>query len=154
MLLRENSKITDVEVNINTIYGGKPMIGLTHVLEAFGRHPHPTLTKLTLCRVCIGRYVARQLRTVLRNTPSLQSLVLSHNTLGSVELAELAPALYRNTSIKVLNLSGNDLNDKESARLLRDILRSNQTITTLIDLGKRPELSSALQMGWAATQRY
>ena len=107
------------------------MIGLTHVLEALGRHPHPTLTKLTLCRVRIGRYVARQLRTVLRNTPSLQSLVLSHNTLGSVELAELAPALYRNTSIKVLHLSGNDLNDKESARLLRDILRSNQTITTL-----------------------
>ncbi len=131
VLLRENSKITDVEININTIYGGKPMIGVTHVMEALGRHPHPTLTKLTLCRVCIGRYVARQLRTVLRNTPSLQSLVLSHNTLGSVGLAELAPALYRNTSIKVLNLSGNDLNDKESARLLRDILRSNQTITTL-----------------------
>jgi Ran GTPase-activating protein (RanGAP) involved in mRNA processing and transport len=52
-------------------------------------------------------------------------------------LAELAPALYHNTSIKVLDISGNNLIDMESAGLLRDILRSNKTITTLNLSGNR-----------------
>jgi Ran GTPase-activating protein (RanGAP) involved in mRNA processing and transport len=47
-------------------------------------------------------------------------------------LAELAPALYHNTSIKVLDISSaNNLIDMESAESLRDIIRSNKTITTL-----------------------
>jgi Ran GTPase-activating protein (RanGAP) involved in mRNA processing and transport len=46
-------------------------------------------------------------------------------------LAELAPALYRNTSIKVLDLLENNLIDMESAEILRDMLRSNKTMTTL-----------------------
>jgi hypothetical protein len=63
--------------------------------------------------------------------PNLQTLVLTDRTLGSAGLAELAPALYRNTSIKVLDMSNNYLNDIESAEILRDILRSNKTITAL-----------------------
>jgi hypothetical protein len=99
-----NSKITELAIEIGMIYGGPLMMGLTHVLQALGHHPHPTLTKLLLRRVRLGRNKARQLGMVLCNTPSLQTLVLTGRTLESAELAELAPALYRNTSIKVLNL--------------------------------------------------
>jgi hypothetical protein len=67
----------------------------------------------------------------LCNIPSLQSLGLTKRTLGSAELAEFAPALYHNTSIQVLDISGNGAGSVEFAALLRDILRSNKTITTL-----------------------
>jgi Ran GTPase-activating protein (RanGAP) involved in mRNA processing and transport len=127
LLLSGTSKIT--ELDIHRQYSGPPMMGLTSALQALARRP--TLTKLALRRVRLGRDEARLLRMALCNTPSLQSLVLKSTTLGSTELAELAPALYRNTSIKVLGLSWNDLNDMDSAGLLRDILRSNKTMTTL-----------------------
>jgi Ran GTPase-activating protein (RanGAP) involved in mRNA processing and transport len=97
----------------------------------------PTLTKLALRQVRLGRDEARLLRMALRSIPSLHSLVLNDGTLGSAELAEIAPALYHNTSIKVLDVSGNDLNDMESATLIRDILRNNKTMTTLDLSGNR-----------------
>jgi hypothetical protein len=67
----------------------------------------------------------------LSNVPSLQTLVLKDRTLGSAGLVELAPALCHNTSIKVLDLSEYRLGGRESAEILRDILRSNKTITSL-----------------------
>jgi hypothetical protein len=154
LLLRGTSKIT--ELDIHGLDTGKPVVGLTTVLQALGRRP-PTLTKLGLRCCPFGRANARLLRVALCNIPSLQSLVLTDGTLV-VGLAELAPALYHNTSIKVLDISGNWLDGLETAILLRDILHSNKTITTLDlsgnNLGERPALLIALQMGCAATQRY
>jgi Ran GTPase-activating protein (RanGAP) involved in mRNA processing and transport len=105
------------------------MRGLTHVLQALGRHP--TLTKLGLHACRLGRDEARLLRMALSNLPNLQSLLLRVGTLESAGLAELAPALYPNTSVKVIDISGNYLNIMESAGLLRDILRRNKSITAL-----------------------
>jgi Ran GTPase-activating protein (RanGAP) involved in mRNA processing and transport len=79
----------------------------------------------------LSRHEARLLQIAFYNTPRLQSLDLARNSLGSAGLAELAPALYQNTSIKVLDMSWNKLEDLKSARLLRDIIRSNKTMTTL-----------------------
>jgi Ran GTPase-activating protein (RanGAP) involved in mRNA processing and transport len=124
VLLSDTSKITELE--IRRIIGGSPIIGLTSVLQALARRP--TLTKLALRQVVLGRDQATLLRVALSKMPSLQSLVLTCNTLGSAGLAELAPALYHNTSIKVLDIS---LNLLHSARLLRDILRRNKTMTAL-----------------------
>jgi Ran GTPase-activating protein (RanGAP) involved in mRNA processing and transport len=122
------SKIT--ELDIHSFYVGRPMmLGLTPVLQALARRP--TLTKLGLRRCPLGRDETRLLQMALCNIPNLQSLVLTGGTLGSAELAELAPALYHNTSIEVLDMSDNFLNDMESAELLRDILRSNKTMTAL-----------------------
>jgi hypothetical protein len=127
LLLSNNCKITELE--IRGFFGGPPMTGFTRVWEAL-KH-RPTLTKLQL-RLCnLGRGEARQLGTVLRNTPFLQSLDLTGDDLGSAGLEELAPALYHNTSIKELNLSSNRLDNMESAELLRGILRSNKAITVL-----------------------
>jgi hypothetical protein len=83
------------------------LLNLTHVFQALGQHPHPTLTMLLLRGVRLGRDNVRLLGMALNNIPSLQTLVLTEGTLGSAELAELAPALYSNTSIKVLNISYN-----------------------------------------------
>jgi hypothetical protein len=129
VLLSDKSKITELE--IHNIYdgGSVPPLGLTNVLRALGRHP--ALTKLRLTYLRLGRDEAKLIRMVLYNSPSFESLDLARNDLGSAGLAELAPALYRNTSIKVLDMRGNSLNDIESAEILRGILRSNKTITTL-----------------------
>jgi hypothetical protein len=130
LLLSATSKITELEIDI---FNGGRMMGLAHVLEALARRP--TLTKLGLhgspLGSPLGRDNARLLRNALCNIPSLQGLVLRCSNLGSTGLAELAPALYRNTSIKVLDMSENELGGMESAIILRDILRSNKTITTL-----------------------
>jgi Ran GTPase-activating protein (RanGAP) involved in mRNA processing and transport len=77
------------------------------------------------------------LQLALRSIPSLQTLNLASNALGSDGLAELAPAFYHNTSIKELDISHNNLNDVESAEILRGILRSNKTITTLVLSGNQ-----------------
>jgi Ran GTPase-activating protein (RanGAP) involved in mRNA processing and transport len=127
VLLSDNSKITELE--IDRFHGGPPMMGLTPVLQALGRHP--ALTELILRRLRLGRDDVRLLQIALRNIPSLQSLALTDSTVGRAELTELAPALYRNTSIKVLNISRNDLNDMESADIFRGILRTNKTMTAL-----------------------
>jgi Ran GTPase-activating protein (RanGAP) involved in mRNA processing and transport len=138
VLLSDTSKIT--ELDIHGSYVGPPVLGLTEVLQALGRHPHPMLTKLGLGHCVLDRDDARLLRMALRNMPSLQTLVLKDGTLGSAEfLAGLAPALYHNTSIKMLDISNNKLTDRESAGILRDILRSNKTITTLDLCGNRFE---------------
>jgi Ran GTPase-activating protein (RanGAP) involved in mRNA processing and transport len=121
------SQIT--ELDIHRSYRSHAIIGLTPVLQALGRRP--TLTKLELRSSPLDRDAARLLCMALRSMPSLQSLILAYNALGSAELAELAPALYQNTSIKMLDISENHLNDTESAEILRDILRSNKTMTTL-----------------------
>jgi Ran GTPase-activating protein (RanGAP) involved in mRNA processing and transport len=128
VLLSKTSKTTELE--INGVHNGRPMMGLTPVLQALARRP--TLTKLGLRCCQLGSDGARLLRMILCNTPSLQSLDLTGNDLGSTALAELAPALYHNTSIKVLDMSDNNLHDMESAELLRDIIRSNKTMTTLV----------------------
>jgi hypothetical protein len=52
-------------------------------------------------------------------------------------LVEFAPGLYHNTYIKVLDLSWNNFGDVESAEILRDIFRSNKTITTIEISGNR-----------------
>jgi Ran GTPase-activating protein (RanGAP) involved in mRNA processing and transport len=130
VLSSDNSKITELEIHMSC---GWPPLGLPPVLQALERRP--TLTKLGLYGFHIGRDDARELGIALCNTPSLQTLFLKETTLGSAGLAELAPALCRNTSIKVLDISGNNLNDMKSAELLRDIIRRNETITT-IDLSR------------------
>jgi Ran GTPase-activating protein (RanGAP) involved in mRNA processing and transport len=127
LLLSNTSKITELE--IDGLNGGRPMMGWTPVLQALARRP--TLTKLGLRDCAFGRDEARLLRVALCKIPSLQSLDLANNNLGNAELAELAPALYHNTSIKVLDISGNRLNAMESAEILRDIIRSNKTMTAL-----------------------
>jgi hypothetical protein len=105
---------------------GMRIIGLTRVLRPLARRP--TLTKLDLHCVTLGRKEARLLGTVLCNTPSLHTLVFIRSMLENGGLLEeLAPALYHNTSIKEVDMSDNNLNYiMESARLLRDILRSNK----------------------------
>jgi Ran GTPase-activating protein (RanGAP) involved in mRNA processing and transport len=127
VLQSETSKIT--ELDINGLYGSLPMVGLTRVLRALAQRP--TMTKLGLrnCRLVCDE--ARLLQMALCKLPNLHSLILTNNEPGSAGLAELAPALSRNTSIKVLNISLNYLRDVESAEILRDILRSNKTMTTL-----------------------
>jgi Ran GTPase-activating protein (RanGAP) involved in mRNA processing and transport len=140
VLLSDNSQITELEIDM--LRGGDrhtmgftepenhlPILGLTHVLRALARHL--TLTKLGLRRCPLGRNEARLLRVALCNMPSLHNLELANTDLGSAGLVELALALYHNTSIKVLDMPDNDLNDMRSARLLRDILRSNKTLTVL-----------------------
>jgi Leucine-rich repeat (LRR) protein len=127
VLLSETSKIT--ELDIHRFYRGPRIVGLNNVLQALARRP--TLTKLGLHFCRLGPDEARLLRMAFYNTRNLQSLDLASNDLGSAELAELALALYRNKSIEVLDVSGNNLIDIESAVLLQDILRSNETITTL-----------------------
>jgi Ran GTPase-activating protein (RanGAP) involved in mRNA processing and transport len=130
MLLSDTSKIT--ELDIHMVSGGRPIMGFPHVLRALARRP--TLTKLGLHFCPVGRDEARLIGEVLYNTPSLHTLALTDCTLGSrmsAGLAELAPALYRNTSIKVLDIAGNTFRDTESTVILRDILRSNKTMTTL-----------------------
>jgi hypothetical protein len=124
LMLSDASKITELNIQRN----GGPVTALTPVLQALARRPN--LTKLGL-HVLLGCDEARQLGVVLCHTPSLQSLTLNGSNLGSAGLAELAPALYHNTSIEVLDMAYNELRYMESARLLRDILRSNNTITTL-----------------------
>jgi Leucine-rich repeat (LRR) protein len=126
VLLSDNSKITELEIDRRIEEGVLMMRGLTQVLQALGRRP--TLTKLGLRHCQIGRDEVRLLRMAL---PSLQSLAIRDRRLRSAWLAELAPALYNNTSIKMLDISDNDLDDMESARLLREILRHNKTITAL-----------------------
>jgi hypothetical protein len=127
LLLSDNSKIS--ELDIHRFNGGPPVMGLPHVLQALARRP--TLTKLRLRCCPLERDEARLLRLALCNIPRVQSLVLTDGTLGCAEVAELAPALCHNTSIKVLDISSNGLNDMESADLLRDILFSNNTMTSL-----------------------
>jgi hypothetical protein len=124
LLLSGTSKIT--ELDIRMYY---PSCSLTLILKALARRP--TLTKLGLRHYLLDRDDTRQLGMVLCGTSSLQSLVLIYGTLRSAGLAELAPALYHNTSIKMLDISWNSLYDIESAEILRDILRSNKTMTAL-----------------------
>jgi hypothetical protein len=127
VLLSRTSKITELEID-GTVPGDPSMIGLPRVLQALARHA--TLTKLVLRRH-LGHEEARLLRLALCSMPSLQSLDLASSRLQSAGLAELAPAFYGNTSVRVLDISNNDLRDMASAEILRDILRSNKTITTL-----------------------
>jgi hypothetical protein len=104
VLLSDNSKILELEIDKS---GGPPIVGLTRVLQALGRHP--TLTKLILNGHRLGRDDTRLQRMALCTIPSLQSLGLRDSTLGNDELAELAPALYQNTCIKELDISENNL---------------------------------------------
>jgi hypothetical protein len=141
LLLSDTSKITELEIHRS--YGDPPPImGLTPVLYALARRPALTKLGLRNCLFGTGSDEARLLRMALCNIPSLQSLVLADSTLGSAELAELAPALYDNTSIKELVLSNNWLSCMDSAVILRDILRSNKTMT-ILDLSEN-------RFGWTA----
>jgi hypothetical protein len=125
LLQSDTSKIT--ELDIEPSHEGP---GLTHVLQALVRRPTLTMLGIRCRRLNLDE--ARLLQSALCNLQSLQSLVLVERTLGSAELlAELAPALYLNTSIKVLDISSNGLDNMESAEILRDILRSNKTMTAL-----------------------
>jgi Ran GTPase-activating protein (RanGAP) involved in mRNA processing and transport len=125
-LLSDTSKIT--ELDIDRLYF-LPITGSTPILQALASRP--TLTKLGLHRYPLGRDDASLLCAALRNMPSLQTLDLARSHLGSAGLEELTSALYHNKSIEVLDLSLNRLDGMESAEILRDILRSNKTITAL-----------------------
>jgi Ran GTPase-activating protein (RanGAP) involved in mRNA processing and transport len=127
VLSSDTSQITELEIYRS--YGSPAVMGLTPVLQAFGRSP--TLTKLRLRDCPLDRDDASLLCMTLCNIPSLQTLDLARSYLGSSGLEELASALYHNTSIEVLDVSVNRLGGMESAEILRDILRSNKTITTL-----------------------
>jgi Ran GTPase-activating protein (RanGAP) involved in mRNA processing and transport len=122
LLLSGTSKFTELEIHWYDE-------SLELIFQALARRP--TLTKLELRYCPLDRDDARQLEMILCGTPSLQSLVLIHGTLGNAELGELAPALNHNKSIKVLDISENLFNDMASAEILRDILRSNKTMTAL-----------------------
>jgi hypothetical protein len=158
VVLSGTSKITELDIH-RFYWRNRPPSGFPRVLRALARRP--TLIKLGLRRYPLCLDNARLLRMALCDIPSLQSLDLTDSTLGSAELAELAPALYHNRSIEVLDISRNELDGIDSAEILRDILRSNRTITKLdssggIISGKRPALLIALRRGWrwVATQRY
>jgi Ran GTPase-activating protein (RanGAP) involved in mRNA processing and transport len=133
LLFSGTSKIT--ELDMDRSFAGLPMMGWPCVLQALARRP--TLTKLILRGVGLYPDDARQLGMVLCSTPSLQTLVLTDGTLRSSVLAELAPTLCGNTSIEVLDMSRSNLTDMESAERLRDILRSNKTMTNLSLSGNR-----------------
>jgi Ran GTPase-activating protein (RanGAP) involved in mRNA processing and transport len=126
VLRSDSSKITELEIHY---FCGSHLIGLTPVLQALARHP--ALAKLILRGCRLDRDDARELAMVLCNSSSLHTLVLKDLTLRITGLAELAPALCRNTSIRVLDISGNNLKSIESAEKLRDIIRSNKTMTAL-----------------------
>jgi hypothetical protein len=128
LLLSGTSKFTELEIHWYDE-------SLELIFQALARRP--TLTKLELRYCPLDRDDARQLEMILCGTPSLQSLVLIHGTLGNAELGELAPALNHNKSIKVLDISENLFNDMASAEILRDILRSNKTMTALDLSGNR-----------------
>jgi Ran GTPase-activating protein (RanGAP) involved in mRNA processing and transport len=132
VLLSDSSKITELEIHL---FYASHLIGLTPVLQALARHP--TLAKLILHEFGLGRDSSRELAMVLCNSSGLRTLVLKDSTLGSAGLAELAPALCRNTSIRVLDISDNNLSSLESAEILRDVLRSNKTMTAINLSGNR-----------------
>lgn len=125
LLLSDTTKITELGIHRQS----RPSMGLTRALQALERRP--TLTKLGLYGCRLSRDDPRELG--MCNNPSLQSLVLTYNTLVGYDsrLVPLAPAIYRNTSIKVLDLSHNNFHDMNSAAIVQDILRSNESITTL-----------------------
>jgi Ran GTPase-activating protein (RanGAP) involved in mRNA processing and transport len=148
VLRSDNSKITELEIDMG--YRSEASEGLTRVLRALVRHPE--LTKLGIRGVHLRRDEARLLGMSLHvicseqlqqrldlamlgmaflHNPILQRLDLARNNVQSAGLVQLAPALYRNTCIKVLCVSENELTDMASAEVLRDILQSNKTMTTL-----------------------
>jgi Ran GTPase-activating protein (RanGAP) involved in mRNA processing and transport len=130
VLLSKNSKITELDINNSRSRGVLHMIGLSPVLRALAQHT--TLTKLGLRQCLRGRDEASLLQMALCNMPSLQTLDMGGNRLGSAELAGIALALYHNTSIQVLDVSENNIEYVESAETIRDILRHNKTIITLV----------------------
>jgi hypothetical protein len=75
VLLSGTSNITEPDIHGYHEYKRQTIVGLTHVLQALGRHP--MLTKLGLGGCSLGRDEARLIRMVLCNTPSLQSLDLA-----------------------------------------------------------------------------
>ena len=75
VLLSGNSKITELEINMQ--YISEPSMGLTRVLQAFGRYP--TLTKLGIRSVPLDRDNARLLGIALSKIPILQSLDLARS---------------------------------------------------------------------------
>jgi Ran GTPase-activating protein (RanGAP) involved in mRNA processing and transport len=89
------------------------------------------VTNLVLrCRM-LSRDNIRQLKSVLRRNTALESLHLESSGLVSAGLAEIAPVLYSNVSIRVLDLSYNSLDNMESANVLCELIRLNNTITSL-----------------------
>jgi Leucine-rich repeat (LRR) protein len=130
VLLSETSKITELDIDRRYTRQHVSIRGLTWVLRALAYRPMFTELGLRYCP--LTRDEVGLLQLALRSIPSLQTLNLVSNNLGSDGLAELAPAFYHNTSIKELDISHNNLNDVESAEILRGILRSNKTITTLV----------------------
>jgi Ran GTPase-activating protein (RanGAP) involved in mRNA processing and transport len=104
-------------------------VGLHRFLRELERNT--TVTNLAIRKSGLSREDVQQLTAVLRQNRALQSLDLTSSALGSAGLAEIAPALYHNTSIKTLDLSNNGLNDVESANVLRELLRRNESITSL-----------------------
>jgi Ran GTPase-activating protein (RanGAP) involved in mRNA processing and transport len=90
------------------------------------------VTSLTICHSASSLENAQQLKAMLRRNTTLECLILRDHRQQSAALAEIASALYRNTSIKVLDISDIGLTDTESANVLRDLMRHNKTITSLI----------------------
>lgn len=125
LLKSRHSKITELLISGN---GGAPS-GLSAVLHELGRKT--TLTKLSITNCSLSRASMNQLETVLRRNKSLESFVLQSGFLPTADLAEISPSLCRHEFIKSLDVSQNHLDNFESVSLLRDVLRSNKTITKL-----------------------
>jgi hypothetical protein len=124
LLLSDTSKITELDIH-RFYWRNRPPSGFPRVLRALARRP--TLIKLGLRRYPLCLDNARLLRMALCDILSLQSLDLTDSTLGSAD----------NTSIEVLDMSYNELGGMDSAEILRDVLRTNKTITALGLSGNR-----------------
>jgi Ran GTPase-activating protein (RanGAP) involved in mRNA processing and transport len=103
--------------------------GLHTVMQELGRNT--VVTNLSIRDSGLSREIAQQLKAVFCQNTALQHLTLEGNRLRNAGLAEIASGLHRNTSIKTLDLSSNGLDDIESANALRELLRRNETITSL-----------------------
>jgi hypothetical protein len=92
---------------------------------------HTIVINLAIRDCMLSQEKGQQVKSMLRQSTTLQYLDLYLSALGSAGLAEIAPALYRNMLIKTLDLSSNGLDDIESANLLRELLLRNRTITSI-----------------------
>jgi Ran GTPase-activating protein (RanGAP) involved in mRNA processing and transport len=131
LLRSQNSKVKELVIE----QVASRTVGLHPVLQELGRNT--TVTNLTIRESVFSRENFQKVKAMLRQNTALQSLNLTSSYPGSAGLAEIAPALYRNTSIKSLDLSKSGLDDIESANVLRELIRRNNTITSLCLVGNR-----------------
>jgi Ran GTPase-activating protein (RanGAP) involved in mRNA processing and transport len=125
LLRSKDSKVKELileQVDTNTV-------GLHSVMQEL-RH-NTTVTNLAIRNSTLSFDSMRQLEAVLCQNTALHTLDLSESALGSLGLADITSGLSHNTSIKSLDLSGTGIGDVESTNMLGELLRHNNTITSL-----------------------